>query len=448
SYNIVLKMVFIVGLILIFLIPLLMIRSMVNERRNRNFQAEEEITALWGGSQVLAGPYIAVPYRFTFKEDRETKEGLSYIILLPEKLSVTGDMTTELRSRGIYSVPVYETGLALSGHFTRPDLRQLRVPEKDIFWDQALFVLELPDMRALQAEANLVWSGEPLKLRNDVSRARIFLSGIQTELPAGWNLREKTAWSVNLKLRGAKSLSFLPLGATTEISLTSTWASPSFSGSFLPRDREVGEKGFSASWYVVSLARNYPDMWKAGDVDTGTILASEFGVELFKPVDLYTKVERSVKYGILFVFLPFLTFFLFEIFSKNRIHIFQYLMIGAANIVFYLLLLSLSEQIGFNPAYIIGAAATTGLIVFYSSAVLATKRQGYVMAPVLIGLYVFLYAALQSEDYALLIGSIGLFALVAAVMVITRKVQWYNLNRQGMQASGGEPPVQPPAARD
>lgn len=439
SYNIVLKMVFIVGLILLFLIPLLMIRSMVTERKNRSIAAEEEITSMWGGSQVLGGPYIAVPYRYTYKENNEIREAQSYLIILPEKLSASADMSTEMRSRGIYKVPVYETNVEVSGYFGKPDVKHLQVPEKDISWDQALVVMELPDMRALQAEANFLWAEEPLKLRNDVGRVRLFTSGIQTNLPLGWNRTEKTPYSFKLKLRGAKSISFLPLGATTEVKLVSTWASPSFSGSFLPKDREVGEKGFTASWFVVSLARNYPDVWKLQDVDTNTILDSKFGVELFKPVDLYAKVERSVKYGTLFIFLPFLTFFLFEVFSRKRIHIFQYLMIGAANIVFYLLLLSLSEHIGFDAAYVIGAAAVTVLIVFYSSAVLSTKRQGYAMAPVLIGLYLFLYTVLQSEDYALLIGSVGLFLLVAVVMFITRKIQWHNLGKREMNGAENSP---------
>jgi len=220
------------------------------------------------------------------------------------------------------------------------------------------------------------------------------------------------------------------------VKLHSPWPSPSFSGSFLPAERTLGPEGFSADWYVLSLGRSYPQAWRRGEVEAQNLLASQFGVELMVPVDTYRKALRSVKYGLLFVLLPFLIFFLFEAFTGSRVHPMQYLLVGFAVCVFYLLLLSVSEHISFDLTYLLASLATVGLISFYAGASLGSMKRGLVVAPVLAGAYAFLYAALRSEDYALLIGSLGLFAVLAAVMAVSRRLDWYRLG-----------PSQPPAAR-
>ena len=225
-------------------------------------------------------------------------------------------------------------------------------------------------------------------------------------------------------------MSFLPLGEETTVNVDSPWVSPSFTGAFLPEKRVLDSEGFEASWYILSLARGYPQQWIRGEIDPYTLLTSGFGVDLMIPVDSYLKTQRSVKYGILYIFLPFVTFFLFEVFLREKIHPLQYLLVGFAVCLFYLLLLSLSEHLGFGPAYLLASLAVAALISFYSCTVLTTWRKGIIMAPVLVSAFGFLYVLLQSEDYALLIGSLGLFAILAAVMVITRKVDWYGLGRR------------------
>ena len=230
---------------------------------------------------------------------------------------------------------------------------------------------------------------------------------------------------MDLRLKGGRSLSFLPLGGETRVRMRSPWPAPRFSGAFLPASRKLLSSGFQAEWYVVSLSRGYPQSWRQGEVQPAALQASRFGVELMVPVDTYQKVLRSVKYGILFVLLPFLVFFLLEVFSGRRVHAMQYLLVGFAECLFYLLLLSVSEQLGFGATYLLAGLCTVGLIAFYAGHALGSRRRGLLLAPVLGAAYAFLYTALQSEDHALLIGSLGLFTILAGVMILTRKLDWY-----------------------
>lgn len=435
------KILVMVGLLLLFLIPLQMIKRIVYEREQRSEEAAMEIAGLWGGGQAVCGPIITVPYRYFVKEtDREgtteTRTVLSKFFVLPETLEIRSSMTSEIRSRGIYDVPVYQAGITVSGVFRKPDPHDLHINPKDIFWSEAKLVVELPDIRAVQSGTSLLWEESPLELATGYGQAGIYPGSLESDLPATWYKEKRSSYFIRLELRGARSLRFIPFGKQTRVHLSSDWPAPSFTGAYLPAARELSDEGFTADWSVHALARNFPQSWKQGDLAHQTVLESAFGFDLFMPVDPYAKAERSLKYGVLFVFLPFLAFFLFEVFTKNRLHILHYLMVGAANTVFYLLLLSLSEHIGFGPAYGTAAAATTGLIVFYAASILALRRQGLTMLPVMGGLYLFLYTALQSEDYALLLGSTGLFLVLAAVMILTRKVDWNRLGGSRSRASG------------
>ncbi len=263
----------------------------------------------------------------------------------------------------------------------------------------------------------------------------LYEGAIRAQLPAGTvgaagrQPGRAVEFSLRLSLRGGKSIGFLPFGEETRVKLESPWPSPSFVGSFLPARPEVGPDGFKADWYVLSLGRSYPQAWLAGEVEPKNLSASRFAVDLLIPVDAYLKSERSVKYGILFVLLPFIALFLYEVGTHVRVHPMQYLLVGLAECLFYLLLLSLSEHMAFDLAYLASAAATVALVSVYASAVLRGWRRAAVVPPLLAAAYGFLYAALQSEDYALLIGSLGLFVLLAAVMLLTRHVDWYRLAR-------------------
>jgi inner membrane protein len=235
-------------------------------------------------------------------------------------------------------------------------------------------------------------------------------------------------FAFELSLHGGDSVSFLPLGDETRVHIRSAWPSPTFNGSFLPVRRTLGPEGFDAEWRVISMARAYPQRWTDGEVEPQALIATGFGVSLMTPVDTYLKVTRALKYGILFLVLPFCTLFLFEVFSRRRIHPLQYLLVGLADCVFYLLMLSLAEHLRFELAYAVAAAACTGLVTLYAIAVVRS-RAGIVMLPVLGAAYGFLALILSSEDNALLLGAAGLFLLLGTVMFLTRRIDWYRRDR-------------------
>jgi len=457
NWSTVFKMIVIGVLLLVFLIPLRMIRTLIEERNMTRLEAEGEVIAKWGGEQIIAGPVVVVPYlkRVEVEEDK-IEEYIERAYFLPDTLEITGSVETEKRNRGIFEVTVYAADLQITGTFSEPDFSDWRIAQQDIFWEDAAFVVELPDMRGLQERVALQWDSRMTAFSAGQGEVGLFGGEIRAPLDQDALQRDsrRTAsghrFAFDLHLHGGRSLSFVPLGGETRVQLSSPWPSPSFDGAFLPSERSVGEKGFDAQWYVLSLNRGYGQRWIRGQVESYTFLDSVFGVELMIPVDTYLKSLRSVKYGILFVLLPFLIFFLFEVVGSRRVHPFQYLLVGLAVCLFYLLLVSVSEHLSFDWSYLLAGVATTALITFYSSAVLAARRRTWIMSLVLASGYLFLYAALKSEDYALLIGSLGLFVILAGVMVLTRRINWYSvglrkerskrkeLNRQSERTSVGQ----------
>jgi inner membrane protein len=425
------KLLFIAFLILLFLIPLGMIRSLINERQDTRFYAEQDIIESWGGEQTVGGPYIIVPYLVRSRDaEGNTVEHTRRACFLPDRLRIEGQAQPEQRSRGIYEVTLYTSELFVSGSFKRPVFAGRRIDAADILWEDAALAVEFPNMRGLKDRVFLTWNGREIPFEAGRGETGMFDGAIRAPLPG----LEKTSgrelnFFFTLELRGGRSLRFLPLGEETRISLTSPWPSPSFSGAFLPSSHALKDASFEAFWYVLSLGRSYPQSWILGDIDPQAIADSSFGVELMTPVDTYLKSMRSVKYGILFIFLPFLAFFLFEVSGRVRVHPLQYLLVGFANCLFYLLLLSISEHLQFDWTYLTASIATVVLCTVYAAAVLRHRRRGLLMAPLLGSAYLFLYALLQSEDYALLIGSVGLFVILAGLMIGTRRVDWYHLDK-------------------
>jgi inner membrane protein len=338
----------------------------------------------------------------------------------------------------------------LTGSFQPPSPARFaawRVAPRDVLWEEAYLALELPSPRGLADRVRLAWSRDGSMEEADFQAGSALLGAFDAQavgLLEGYagsaeaigasagGIRAPLAgargggrFTIDLLLKGGRGLSFLPLGEQTRVRMSSPWPAPRFSGAFLPATRELLSSGFQAEWYMVSLSRGYPQAWRQGEVRPQALQASRFGVELMVPVDTYQKVLRSVKYGILFVLLPFLVFFLFEVFSGRKVHAMQYLLVGFAECLFYLLLLSVSEHLGFGLTYLLAGLLTVALIAFYAGFALGDRRRGLLLAPVLATAYAFLYAALQSEDYALLIGSLGLFVILAGLMILTRKVDWY-----------------------
>lgn len=425
------KLLFVGALVLVLLLPLASVWALISERQARQATVKAELAATWGGAQTLAGPLLAVPYA----EHEKTAGGnditrVSWAYFLPEELRIEGAVEPEVRSRGIFDLVLYRARLTVSGSFRRPDFSDWKIADGDIRWDEARLSIGIPDLRGIQQAPILNWDGRPIAFEPGAGAVDLYASALQAPAP-GLASQETTshAFDFELGLAGSEELHFVPGGKKSEVALTSTWRDPSFIGAFLPTERSVDDAGFRARWEISYFARGYPQQWRRSDT-LPDVERSSFGLRLLDPVDFYRMSERSVKYGILFVLLTFLTFGLFELLARLRIHPVQYLLVGLAICLFYLVLLSVSEQLGFAPAYAIGSLSTIGLIGGYTRAVLGASRRSIVVVALLGGLYGYLYVLLQLEDYALLLGTAGLFLILATVMYLTRKLDWYAVGKR------------------
>jgi len=412
SYSV--KMIIVSGLAILLLIPSFLIMNIINERIALSEKVKSELYAQWGGKQVVAGPVLNVP--FVIQEKSETNQGVierkGIAHFLPETLITDGSLAPEKRKRGIYEVVVYEGSLKLKGSFVQPDVSQLDIPNAQFNWDAAYFTMGISDMRGIKNLPELVVNGQKCKVDPGVADTDLFQSGITVK--ANFiNLKQALNFEIDLVLNGSEDLSVEALGETSEVTIKSSWAQPSFSGVFLPADRTVTANGFTANWQVTHLNRNFPQQWVDKKFNTHE---AKLGVELLIPIDHYQKSMRSVKYAILFI----------EIKSKTRIHPFQYSLVAFALLLFYALLTSISEQAGFNLAYLISAVAITTLISWYSFAILRNIRMVGWVTLLQTGLYIFLFTILQLQDYALLAGSIGLFVILAIIMRASQQIKWYS----------------------
>lgn len=421
------------GLLILGLwIPLLMVRGLSYERQQRRDEVVSQVSATWGRAQVLGGPVLTVPYQVHGKDEKGKVSTWTQLAhFLPETLKIDGRLMPERRRRGIFEVAVYRADLHTTGTFQRPSFTEWRIPPQDILWDQAWLSIGVPDMRGIKRGVRLVWGRKVLQLSPGGGISGLWSTGLRVPISGLGRDAEKQAYAFafDLSLNGSQQMKFLPFGKETAVTLRSSWPDPSFSGSFLPDRRQVGPKGFEASWSVPYFGRSYPQQWLEAQrervVPEHAVGESAFGVDLYLPVDVYQKTERSVKYGMLFLVLTFLAFFLFEVFSPVSLHPMHYLLVGSALCLFYLLLLSISEHIPFGASYAIASAGIVALISGYSLTILRGSRRALTMSGMLVLLYGYLYVLLQAEDYALLLGSLGLFVILALVMYLTRRVDWY-----------------------
>src|SRR6056297_34240 len=418
--SITVKLVIIGLLTLILLIPGSMLKNLIEERQNRRDEVITEINSKWGDSQTLTGPIISVPYKKYHKEDDKMITTLHHAHFLPEKLNIDGKLTPETRYRGIYKVVVYNTLLHFKGSFKKPDFESWNINEKNIIWKDAVLCLEITDMRGINKSIKIKLNDKKYNVNPGIPVKDLIHTGVHTPI----EISEDTSWNYDftLNLNGSESLNFTPVGKITKVNLKSDWTNPSFDGSFLPDDRNVDENGFTAEWKVLHLNRNYPQKWLDREYDPDE---SEFGTKLLIPVDHYQKSYRSVKYAIMFIALTFITFFFSEILNKKKIHPIQYLLTGLSLCIFYTLLISLSEHIGFNYSYLISSVAIIGLIATYYHSMVRKRKATLIITILLIVLYVFLFTIIQLQEYSLLMGSIGLFIVMAAIMYLSRNIDWY-----------------------
>ncbi len=410
-------------LILLLLIPTFMVQSLISEREHRKSEAVQEISEKWGGAQVITGLVLSIPYRQPYtKPDGSRGYTTRHAHFLPKSVEVEGRLEPHIRYRGIYKAVLYDAKLVLRGRFERPTFARLDISEQDVLWDRAFLALGIGDMRGIREAITVTLDSTPIAMNPGIETQEVLASGVSARLPADYIRGREIPFQFNLDLNGSNHIRFTPVGETTQVALASNWKSPSFDGAFLPIEREVNDKGFTAKWKVLHLNRNFPQAWIG---PREKIENSAFGVRLFVAADVYQQSTRTAKYAVLFIVLTFTTFFFSEIINHKRLHPIQYLLIGFALIIFYSLLIALSEHIRFGLSYLIASAAVIGLITAYTHWALDSPRLTALVGGILVILYGYLYIILQLEDYALLMGSIGLFVVLASVMYVTRNIDWY-----------------------
>lgn len=422
-----LKVISIGILVLVLLIPLSMISSLMRERRSRRDSVVAEINQKWGNCQTITGPFFTIPYKSFYKDkDDKLKYDIRHLHILPEHLNISGQIDPQIRYRSLYEAVLYNTHLTISGNFTLSILDQCNIEPENILWDKAVFSVGISDMKGIQENIVITFNEKTYKANPGLATTDVASSGVQCAVVLDPR-QEVSPFSLKLNLNGSEQIHFIPAGETTRVDLTSSWPSPSFNGSFLPVTRDISDKGFSARWNVLHLNRNFPQIWKGNQYHIGQ---SSFGLNLIITADIYQKSIRISKYALMFIVFTFSAFFLSEIINRQRVHPIQYLLIGLAILLFYVLLLSVSEYINFDIAYIVSAMAVTAIITGYSQGILKNTYFTFTVLGILVILYAYLYIVLQLEDYALLMGSIGLFMVLATVMYITRKINWYSLNKE------------------
>lgn len=427
------KIILIGILILILLIPLAMIRGVISERSETALEATREVQNKWSSSQLVTGPFISIPYYENHEEtyhdngvaETKVKKTRNYIHILPELLDITGHIETEELSRGLYDIVVYKTPLALKGRFVIPEHSETDILPEDIALQHATLNLGISDLRGICEQITVDWGEEALQFNPGLPSDFILSSGVSCALPQYQKLQagDSIEFSVQLQLKGSESIRFSPFGKTTKINLTSNCTTPSFTGAFLPEKREITDRGFTAGWKILYLNRNYPQVFTGNQYHNEEEL-STFGVNLLLPVQQYQQSMRSVKYASLIIILTFVISFFVEVMQKKHIHPFQYLLIGLGLCLFYTLLIAISEHLGFNSAYLISAVMTIILLTLYMRGILKIRKTAYTIGGLLALLYLYIFALLQMETYALLTGSLGLFIILALIMHYSQKINW------------------------
>lgn len=419
-----LKLLVIGFIALLLLIPQALITDLIDERQTRLQETENEVTNKWSRAQTVIGPYLALPYHayrevLSNGENKVVKE-LKTAYFLPDLLDIKGELQAESLHRGIFDVVVYRGDLDLKADFSSIALEKLDITAEQVLWDQATFLISVSDLRGIGENPDLKLNNVSL-VSEPFTDTQSNLRGLQ--FPASLDSTSKDfTISGKIKLKGSKEFHIVPLGKTTSLKLSGNWPNPSFQGDFLPEDRVLNDEGFESTWKVLHFNRPFGQEF----INTlPNFLESSFGLSLKMPVDQYQQSIRTSKYAILIIVLSFLALFLMETFTKRRIHPLQYTLVGFALVLYYTLLIALSEQFGFSLAYLISSFATVGLLAFYSKSLFHQLKTTAIFTGILLAFYLFIFVIIKQQDYALLIGSIGLFVALALTMFISRKIDWY-----------------------
>lgn len=432
----ILKVASILFLTLVLMLPMAHIRGLIRERQALRDQVLEDVARSDARAQTITGPILVVPYTRTVQERQLDAQGRPFSVarevsgelrLLPELLGVDGTLRTEERQRGIYRARIFRANARLAGRFDVPAHFGITEDVASYHFGRAHLALGISDIRGIGNALTLRAAGADTPFQPGTGTT-LLSSGVQAPLPeAAPDQPRPISYEIELSLAGTGDFNVVPVGRETNVRLASDWPHPGFSGQFLPREREISASGFAATWQTSFFATNMQETLARCDRSAEAcddFLGRSFGVSFVDPVDQYLKSERAAKYAFLFIGLTFAGFFLVEILRRVSVHPVQYGLVGAALAMFFLLLLSFSEHIGFAAAYAVSAAACVGVIAFYVAHVLDSRLQGLGFGLALAALYGLLYGILSSEDYALLMGSLLVFGLLATVMVLTRKVSW------------------------
>ncbi len=429
--SITLKLIIIGILILVLLIPTNMIQDMIQEREFTRDSAIQEVASKWGLDQTIGTPVITIPY-YALNANNQPENIKHYAHILPEDVRVKTKLVPDKKKRGMYEIVLYNTQITIEGSF-KSEMENLKKEINAEFHpEQAYIELGISDLKGVKDIVSFVINDTAAyEFNPGVPSADVYNSGMscQVDLTA----QENFNFACAVNLNGSSSLYFLPYGKKTVVELNTNWTNPSYQGAFLPDTSNTNESGSYAKWKILQLNRNYPqygfnDFIKQSEQSaamTNGQKDSSFGVKLILPVDQYQKTNRSAKYSIMFILLTIVSFFFIEIINKKRVHPIQYLLIGFGIVLFYVLLLSISEHLNFDAAYWISCAGIVTMISMYTQSIFKQLKITGLIAIILTTLYIFFYSLLQLQDFSLLMGSIGLFIILGVTMYLTRNIEWY-----------------------
>lgn len=425
---------FLIGILtLLLLIPSFWVQTLISDRQSRQQEVVSEIAEKWSGTQLIESPVIQLPYRIAVKTTNsdnktEIKETYSTIYILPENLDIQSQIDPEILHRGIFDAVVYNTRIQIQGKFSELELKKSGINPDMVVWEKAKIIAGISDFKGLKASPVIKINGESYTAEPDFSKENIFKNSLAVQANLSNVKSTAVSFSYDINLRGTGELSFLHLGKNTTAEVKGNWNNPSFTGSYLPEKREISEKSFSSEWKMSNFNRPFPQQWEGENeaMSAANITKGSFGLKFLLPVDQYQKTMRTAKYAALVIILSFISLFFIELLKKIKINLLQYALIGAAMIIYYALLLSFTEQVGFTAAYLIASIATLILISTFVGAYLKNKRASLVFASILTIFYSFIFVIIQLQDMALLVGSIGLFITVATLMYFSVKINRNN----------------------
>ncbi len=408
------KMIMVGFLSLVLLIPLFFVQDLILERSQRQKEMVVETTSKWGEAIYINGPIIRIPYKDTLSKK------VHYAYFFPENLTGTVDAKMQKAlERSIYKSNVFSTAMKFSGNFTHPDFSKKNIPNENVYWNLAKIIIQTKNLKSLKDEVQMKLGNQNLTFEPINSNDGI--AGLESQTFDFLTVANTNSFTLNINANGSGEIKIIPIGKTTAVAMSSDWNSPSFNGFVAPNQRNVTSTGFTANWKVLHFNRPFAQQYFENFPNLSSYALE---TDFITPVDEYQQNERASKYGFLVIGLTFLIFFLIQSISKINIHIFQYTMIGIALVMFYTLLISITEHSSFSLAYSIAGSSIVALITLYSISILKNRKFPLFIGIALTVLYTFIYVIIQLEDYALLVGSIGLFFILAAVMYFSRKIEW------------------------